>query len=856
MTETPTREIPADETPGSMSARWRTVAAARGDAIALRTPEEDISYADAAVRVEERARRIAAMTAPGQPVAVEVESDIDSVITMLAVWCSGRPLVVLDPLLPAERRTALLGRSGAKCYTADEEHRVTPVAELPEPAPTDPAILLFTSGSTGVPKGVVLPHDLFTNNTRDGRRFMGFGPDDRVAVLLPLTFGGGMDTLTMSLFNGATLLLWDVRRRTTADLREWLDTQGVTTAHCTPSLLRAWLTDLGPDDAIDTLRLLSACGEPSHRDDIRRMRETIGPRATFCCWAGASEIGNLAFNLFPPDVEIPEGAIPVGTPAKTVRIVDENGADVPAGSTGEVVVESAYVATGYHENPEMTAARFETLPDGRRRYRSGDLGRFDDNGRLTLIGRGDDAVKIRGYLVEPLEVESAIRSLPWTTDAAVTANREESRLTAHVAVDPNKWQPSPAEIRQELAKTLAPWMIPRDIVVVASIPRNERGKVDRAALPPTPPRPEPEPPRGFTEMALHHYWCEILGLEPQAVGRHDDFVELGGDSLAASKMITEVRHHLQLDLTTAMLAEAPTIAEFAQRIEAAAKERSKNATGATLIRLRKGTGTPIFLICGAGSLASSLTQVVRSLSTGRPVYVIQSRGIEKRALADHSIRAMARRAISDIRSVQPHGPYQLAGYSLGGFVAVEVAARLSRAGETCDTVAVLDSSIDPVLAQRLSGNGPGPVERVRSALKSLTAPGGMLPDRTGSDEEKPTGPPLQNAVQELAINALMLTAGLVSLPTPVQWLVFFRLGTRMIRRHRPTPYSGPITVLRTRSNPDDPAMWRYFTTGKIEIVEIEGEHISMIRPPFAATTAKALDRVIERESASPSRRMG
>nr|WP_329602396.1 AMP-binding protein [Gordonia sp. 135] len=724
----------------TVAARWRAIARSRGDSAAIRTPEQSITFAEAATRVDDLARAILHTTPTGSPVAVEIESDIDSVISMLAVWCAGRPLVLVDPFLPEDRRTNILELSGAHLLTPATAGNHEPLeTHVIEPAPDDPAILLFTSGSTGTPKGVVLAQRTPVNHARDGRRFMELGPDDRAAVLLPLSFGGGLDALAMSLLNGATMLLWDVRRRTTTGLRDWLSAEGATTAHCTPSLLRSWLGELDAEDAVDSLRLLSTCGEPAHHTDVGLARSTVLAWGVFCCWAGASEVGNLAFNLFPPDREVTDGAIPVGIPAsdKSVRIVDEDGQDLPPGCTGEVVVESANIASGYHANPELTAARFSSLPGGRRRYRTGDLGRLDENGELALLGRGDDAIKVRGYLVEPLEVESALRSLPWATDAVVTADREEGRLTAHVAVDPQKWSPSPAEIRHELGKTLTPWMIPRDIVVVSEIPRNERGKVDRGALPPPPPRPSPERPRGLTEMALHRFWSEILGLEPQSFGRHDDFVELGGDSLAAAKMLSEVQHHLQLEVNTAMLAEAPTIAQFAQRIEEAAKERSKNATGATLIPLRKGAGDPFFLIAGAGSLATSLTPVVRALSGDRPVYAIQSRGVEKRGRADHSVRAAARRAIADIRSVQPHGPYQIGGYSLGGFIAVEVAARLTRAGETCHPVAVLDSVIDPILAQRLSGSVPNVVQRIGNSLRSLTMTSETLPDRTGTDERSP-----------------------------------------------------------------------------------------------------------------------
>lgn len=842
-------DLPGVDAADTAAARWRAVAAIRGEAVALQTPEQSITFADAASRVDDLARTIVATTDPGRPVAVEIESDIDSVIAMLAVLCSGRPLVLLDPFLPPDRRDVVLERSGADVLDTAADAREPGQSRIADqPGPDDPAVLLFTSGSTGTPKGVVLAQKMPVNHARDGRRFLGMRPDDRAVVLLPLSFGGGLDALAMSLLNGSTMLLWDVRRRTTTGLRDWLVAQEATTAHCTPSLLRSWLGELSADDAVESLRLLSTCGEPTHRADIQLARDTILTDGVFCCWAGASEVGNLAFNLFPPERDVQPGAIPVGVPAsdKHVRIVDADGNDLPVGSTGEVIVESAHVASGYHQDPELTATRFIGLHDGRTRYRTGDLGRFDESGELALLGRSDDAIKIRGYLVEPLEVEAAIRALAWTTDAVVTANRDEARLTAHVAVDPEKWSPSPAEIRQELGKTLTPWMIPRDIIVLAELPRNERGKVDRAALPPPPARPDHEPPRGMTEMALHRFWCQILGLE--SIGRNEDFVELGGDSLAAAKMLAEVQHHLQLDVNTAMLAEAPTIALFAQRIESAAKERSANASGATLIPLRQGTGRPIFLVAGAGSLATSLTPVVRALQTDRPVYAIQSRGVEKRGRADHSVRAAARRAIADIRSVQPDGPYQVGGYSLGGFVAMEVAAQLTKAGETCDPVVVLDSLFDPALAKRVRGEKVGIVGRLR-ALRG-GARDTALPDRTGDDPTPAREPLPQRIVKELALAVLVPTAGMVELPTPVQWIVFFRLGTRMIRRYRPREYSGPVGVIRARTNPDDPGLWRRMSTGAVTFHDVSGDHISMIRAPHAADTARAIDEVIS--SAAPS----
>ncbi|AZG46829.1 AMP-binding protein [Gordonia insulae] len=348
------------------AARWRAVAAARADATAVRTPEASLTFAETAAQADRRAQQIVGMTEAGRPIAISIESDTDTVVSMLAVLCSGRPLVLLDPFLPADRRERVLRLSGAHLWEpldADVDPGGT-VSGAPEPAPDDPAVLLFTSGSTGTPKGAVLSQRMPVNHARDGRHFMNFGPEDRAAVLLPLSFGGGLDALAMSLLNGATVLLWDVRRRTTSGLRDWLAAERATTVHSTPSLLRSWLGELTADDAVDSVRLLSTCGEPTHHTDVLLTRETLMPHGMFCSGAGASEVGNLAFNLLSPEQEIEAGPVPVGLPAsdKHIRIVDEDGADLPAGTTGEVLVESAHIASGYHDDPEQTATVSRNSP--------------------------------------------------------------------------------------------------------------------------------------------------------------------------------------------------------------------------------------------------------------------------------------------------------------------------------------------------------------------------------------------------------------------------------------------------------------------------------------------------------------
>ncbi|MGW5524450.1 alpha/beta fold hydrolase [Gordonia sp. NPDC003950] len=838
--------------PETAVAHWRAVAAARGDGIAILTPEASIGFAEALAHTEDRARAIAAITDVDRPVAVDTESDVDSVLALLSVLMSGRPVIMLDPLLPDDRREHILHLSGAVRMSPALINELPSSAHpLADPSPDDPAIVIFTSGSTGKPKGVIHSQRGWVNQAVDGREFMGLGQADRAAVLLPLSFGAGFDCLIMTLLNGATMMLWDARRRTTTGLRDWLGATGATTLHCTPSLLRSWLPELD-DTSPNSVRLASTCGEPVTAADVALLRRTVLRHGVFCSWSGSSEMGDLAFNRFPPERDLPSGPIPVGTPAsnKRVRIVGEDGDDLPAGTAGEIVVESAYLALGYLNDPDLTARRFVALDDGRTRLHTGDLGRFDDAGHLHLLGRRDDAVKIRGYLVEPIEVEAALRALPWTVEAVVTGDRDAGRLIAHVAVDREKWSPSPAEIRIALAKTLAPWMIRRDVVVMTELPRTERGKVDRAALPPVPERGDLVGPQGPTEAMLTLLWQDTLGVE--RVGRDEDFISLGGDSLAARTMLADLEHRFGVRLDTAMLSAAPTIAEFARVLDAANDERARTATGNTLVQLRTGAGDPIFVIAGAGSLATSLTPLARALDTERPVYGIQARGIEGRCRTDHSIAAAARRAIADIRSVQPGGPYRLCGYSMGGFIAIEAAAALTRAGHACKQVIVLDPLIDPILADRLVGREIGGLRRLRAELATLTADHAVLPDRSATAAASTRTRFLQ-AWNLLAMNVLMITAGLVRLPTTLQWTVFFDLGTRMIRRYRPSGYGGPIHIIRARTNSDDPALWAHVTSGEVTFTDVAGDHHSMVRAPYVTETATAFDKALSDVAAgSPS----
>lgn len=815
--------------------RWARVVATRPDAVAVATPDGSLTFAE----LDAAARHLAATLAgPANPVAVLVDAFAASFAAIMGVLLSGRPLVVLDPALPEDRRATILARSGAVMLPDSAAAADAAGIALPEPRPHDPAILVFTSGSTGEPKGVVHPHENWINQADEARIAFGLSPADGVGMLLPASFGAGLDVVLMALLNGAALHHWDPRTEGLDGLAQWLSRTGATTLHCTPSFLRTFVAHLGRTGstaaapALPGLRLVTTCGEPVHGDDVRSLRPHLAPDAVFASWSGSSETGHLAFNPFPPDRPLPDGVVPVGRPAanKTVTVVGDDGAALGPGEVGRVVVTSRFVAAGYLGDIAGTLSRFTAAPGGARAYRMGDLGRIDD-GVLHLLGRSDDGIKIRGYLVEPAEVEAALRSLEWVVDAAVVADRsgDEPHLVGYVGTDADRWSPSPAEVRGALSERLPGWMVPRRIVVLAELPRTERGKVDRRNLPAPPPPPPRVRLRGTTEAALGRIWCRVLSL-PE-VGSNEDFTELGGDSLAAVTMLREVAETFLVEIAPSQFAQAPTVAGLAALVDDAAAGRRRTDASALVSLRESGSRTPLFLVAGGGAPAASLLPLVRALPDDVPVYGLQAHGLENRGVADRSVRANARRFVRLIREVFPHGPYRLGGHSIGGLIALEMAVLLEADGDRVDVVFGLDPLLEPSIVAHLTGT------RARRVRTPRT---GALPARQRAEGPATAKPRLERIQAAVVLHALMLTAGTVRLPASVQWTVFWELSSRFVRRHRPTPWAGRVHLIRARDNTDPDAAWRLLAAGDLRCHTVGGDHHSMIRQAHVTETAAVI----------------
>lgn len=496
------------------------------------------------------------------------------------------------------------------------------------------------------------------------------------------------------------------------------------------------------------------------------------------------------------------------------------------GEVGHIRVTAACFADGYLDLPELTESRF-TVDTGRRRYWTGDLGRIADDGLLHLVGRVDDAVKIRGYQVEPAEVEAALRALPGVTDAFVGTQSDNHvpELAAYFVGD----DATDDAVRSALRTKLPEWMVPKFVCRLSSIPRTERGKVDRAALPDPTRRIEHEGPAalfGATENWLAHIVARELGLT--SIHRDDDFAELGATSLVTTKILAEIRTAFHVELSAEDLVDTMTVHKLARVIDrrhaSADRHTARSSRNPVLVPLRsEGSRAPLFVVTGAGVPAVGLAPLARHLED-RPVYALQARGLDTRALPHRTIGGAARAYVREIQRVRPHGPYSLAGHSLGAWIALEMAEILRSRGETVEHVVLLD----PRLFRWL-------LDKLPTGTELEAAP----PD--------PGNPVFQSNLRVLVKQIWhVASAGLVRFRTTDRWLAFAIIGSMALRRHTPTPWDGPVTVVVTDSNTADRRSWEAVATGPLDVTPVPGHHIGLVREPVVATVAEVVDSALRR----------
>jgi amino acid adenylation domain-containing protein len=724
----------------TLASLFEAQVARRPDAVALVYGELTVSYAELNAQANRIAHALRASgVGPDVRVGLYLERSVELVAGVLGILKAGGAYVPLDPSYPPARLAFMLEDTAAPMVLAMQARQpalpahairvlcLDDEAVLARHSPDNPApvagadclaYVIYTSGSTGQPKGVMVEQRSVARLVC-GANYASFGADETFLLLAPLAFDASTFELWGALLHGARCVLHPEPVPTAAGLEAVIAQHGVSTLWLTAALFNA-VIDERPH-ALRGLRQLLTGGEALSVAHVRRALAAL-PGVRLINGYGPTESTTFACcHPIPTDLPASCGSIPIGRPiANTeVFVLDTQRQPVPVGVEGELYIGGAGLARGYLGRAELTAEKFVAHPfsevPGARLYRTGDRVRWRADGVLEFLGRFDHQVKLRGFRIEPGEIEAALCALPGVAQAAVLLREDragERRLVAYVC-----GQGTDAEaLRAQLAQDLPAHMLPSAIVVLDALPLTANGKLDRAALPPPAPEhagsamySDDRLPRDIVERHLLGIWESMFERSDIAVDQ--DFFAIGGHSLLAVRLVDAIARTFgtRLPLDTFWF-RGGTIRDIA-----AVLRESGGVHWPLRVAIRPGGDRPpLFCLHTIGGNLFHYFDLARALAPGQPVFGLNALGVDGRQAPRCRVGDIAADCIAAMREVQPLGPYRLAGFSSGGMVAFEMAQQLRAAGESVSVLALIDTYAPGV---HLRVPGGGLLERVGGRLQ-------------------------------------------------------------------------------------------------------------------------------------------
>ncbi|GLV86878.1 hypothetical protein Slala03_65670 [Streptomyces lavendulae subsp. lavendulae] len=692
------------------------------DRTAVSYEDESLTYAELDARANALAHRlIEAGVGRDASVGLLLERTPYLLVAALAVLKCGAAYVPLDPRLPEARVDMIMEDVGAAALLVREEH-----AELPQVARqlasgvrvlsvdtpvvgypgTDPGItvgedalmyVMFTSGSTGRPKGVGVTHRNVVELVTD--RCWDLAHHRRMLVHSAIGFDASTYELWVPLLNGGRLVIAPGDGTDVAELDHTIRTHEVSAAYFTMGLFH-----IMADEGLDTLKLLDEVwtgGDVASPSALQRVLDHC-PETVLVHSYGPTETTFASHHQRFPLTERVVRGVYLGAALDNTRVhvLDERLRPVPAGVPGEMYLAGTQVARGYVGRPGLTAERFVADPfaaDGGRMYRTGDLVHWTAGGELRFIGRADGQIKLRGFRIEPGEIEETLARHPGVGQVAVVVFEEGpggKRLVAY-AVPRAGHTLTEAALLRWAADELPEHMVPSAAVLLDAIPLTVNGKPDRAALPApaAAPRGTGRAARTPREEVLCGLFAEVLGLE--RVGIDDNFFALGGHSLLGVRLVSRMRTVLGLERGVRDLFRTPTVAGLL------GDEPSDFDPMGVVLPLRTGgSRPPLFCVHPGTGVGWPYAGLARHLGPDQPLYAIQARALSELGHSPASVEEMVEDYLPLIREVQPHGPYRFLGWSFGGTVAHALAVRLAELGERTDLLAMMDVHLLPTEPER------------------------------------------------------------------------------------------------------------------------------------------------------------
>jgi len=871
-------DFPKEEVEGSIPERFEKIAKLYPDRIAIKFKETSLTYR----QFDQRTNQVAQLIwkenkSSGEPVAFLLSNIVESIIAIFGILKAGGGYLSLDPAFPIERLKNMLEDSEARIVITNKDDidlareislKDTVFVNLDdissdistenlqlEISPYALSCLYYTSGSTGKPKGVPHFHRNTLHVTWLSVNRNRCNQDDRIALAHSTSFAASVNAIFGALLTGACLCPVDLKEGLSS-LADWLQDEEITIFSGVSTLFRHLAMSLKKDQEFPHLRLITGGGEAFLKSDVELYKKHFSKYSILSHGIGGTEMHTFRTILIDRDTEITSNVVPVGYPVedKEVLIFDEDGKQVGFNEVGEIVIRSQYLSPGYWKNPELTKEKFKDDPDhpGMRLYLTGDLGRMEDDGCLYHMGRKDFQVKIRGFRVELGGVESVLMQHEGVNNAAVVVDESpgmDKRLIGYFVTNPDYPTPTSEELRIYLKDKLPDYMVPSAYIMLDSMPLTATGKIDRLALPAMEDifhlDEDYVPPSNETEKKLVKIWENVLGLGQ--IGIKHDFFQLGGYSLLAAKLVTKIEEEFGVRFELDTLTEAPTIEEQAELLKVGVQPNLKSC----LVPIQAdGNKPPLYCVHGAGGHILPFLKLASYLGSEQPVIGIQSKDLEERKGKEYTLEVMASDYVQEIIAYQPEGPYLLAGFSFGGFVAFEMAKQLSAQGYEIGLLSIFDTQVASAprfltsisMQKSLAYRTKSLMKRIEFHTQNISKL--SYRELPGYLKKKRVRPSAQEAIM----------GDVEEEEVPEHMLRVIKANIATLKEYIPGEYEGKVVVFKSDYHGRGIYYgWQELARGGVEIHYIPGSHRGILQEPNVALLAEKLRNCIDNSSSLKTR---
>ncbi|ARU60243.1 hypothetical protein CBW65_03580 [Tumebacillus avium] len=838
-------DYPADSTLHDMMSRQ---AAQTPDAPAILSEAGNLTYRE----LDERSSQIAHWlveqgVASGELVGVIAKRTPQTLVNIFGILKAGGVYVPVDPDHPEERRKLILETSNCRLLLEPDLYEREGLSALQTDGPqvqtpsSQLAYVLYTSGSTGVPKGVAITHRNALNTVLACSRKFAVGAGDRLIGISSFCFDLSVFDIFGTMSAGAALVLVP-NQRDIPKIVELAEKYEVTVWNSVPAILNLACGLIEEGQTSEKLRLIMLSGDWIPLELFGKATGRF-VNARFISLGGPTETSIWSIHYPVTEIKSDWVSIPYGMPMpnQQIYILNSDLQVCPYGVEGELYIGGDGVGAGYLNDPERTAAFFIEHPQFGRLYKSGDFGALQRAGHIKLSGRKDFQIKIRGFRIDTKEIQSTLLKIDGVTAAAVVARgegAENKHLVAYLVAEPGVSIPF---VRNFLAARLPDYMVPSYFVPLDAMPLSANSKVDLNQL------PEPdlsqlatgaeyEAPRNEVETKLVSVFQDVLGVEK--IGVHDNFFALGGTSIKALQAVTRLSAEYPVEMGD--IFERQTAANLAELIQGAEQVQPKHNA---LLRIQGGEQTPLFMVHPVSGIAYCYTDLARGLS-GQPFYGLQAPSLQAGQEPITTLEEIAACYVEAVRTVQPQGPYLLGGWSMGGVVAFEMAEQFRALGETVELIAMIDSYV-PALSEL-----PDDEQMVREFAADLAGRFGVeIGDRAQAFQGVEQDAMLRYVLEQAHAQDVLPAS--FELEDLKRYFAVFKTNVEAYRRYEPTGRAKRIVLYRATQHAPasgdlDPTHGFRELAEEIEVVKMEADHFTIVQAPHVFLLADHLSRELRK----------